>query len=114
MEDGPVPVGSPGDVVKTGWEVLQVEDTGEDFQVALSRGFGNLVRLVTVYAVDPDEPVLRQLVQVLVDLVLGLAAAIAVIRRVRDAKATVISGLWVLGRFRKWDGGGEIQIIESR
>lgn len=115
VKDGPVPICSPGDVVKTGWEILQVENTGENFQVALSRCFGNLVRLVTVYAVDPDKPVLRQLVQVFVDLVLGLAGAIIVIRRVGDAKATVIPGLWMVGRCREWDGGREIQIsIESR
>lgn len=87
VEGGPVTAGDSNDLVETGWEVLQVEDTGEDTDLTLARSLDDLSSLVTFDAVDAHVTVqTSDFVHVLVDLGLGLAGTVVVKWSIGHAK----------------------------
>lgn len=91
--------------------VLDVEETSEDLPALALGGANDGTSLVTVGAVHADRTVALKGVEILVDLVLGLARLVRVVRRVSDTVAGALgaaAGVRGRGRLLLLDlaGGG--------
>jgi len=85
VEEGPIAIGSIDQRLKTPWEIVQVEDPGEDLHVVFLCCIQDGGHLVAVHAIDADKRIIDQFFEISIDFALGFAGAVGIVRRICDA-----------------------------